>query len=245
MPRSMAVPRLFDIVSLRLLVVAGFSNFFLVVAITIGGLALFELAHTLYRFLAAAMAGGELVTGFIKGGGSTGEELITGMIKGINTAIIALAALELGMGINKEYGTAEDEDNLYRIVRRTITRFVSLACIALVLEALIMVIKYSQLDLAGNLGYPVAILGGTSALLLGLGGFLALTRRDEHPPAGIGPRSPQRADPAAKGGLRAARIDLGTLGAFERVPPSGTPAGYQPPRHPGSGAGCGRPWPGP
>jgi len=37
------------------------------------------------------------------------------------------------------------------------------------------VIKYSQLDLAGNLGYPVAIIASASLLLLSLGGFLRLT----------------------------------------------------------------------
>ncbi len=125
-----------------------------------------------------------MITGFMGGGKSGGEEFIAGIIKGINTAIIAVAAFELGMGIGKEYGTPESEGNLYRVARRTITRFVGLVCIALVLEALIMVIKYSQLELAGNLGYPVAILGGASALLLALGGFLALTRRDGSPQPG-------------------------------------------------------------
>jgi len=41
-----------------------------------------------------------------------------------------------------------------------------------------MIIKYSQLDLAGNLYYPVGILVGTSVLLAGMGLFLHLTRAD-------------------------------------------------------------------
>jgi hypothetical protein len=163
----------------------GFSGFFLVVAAAIGGLAVFELMRSFYLFLDAAFRGGELVTGFIGEGGRSGQELIAGIIKGINTAIIAVAAFELGMGIGKEYGTPESEGNLFSLMRRTVTRFVALVCIALVLEALIMVIRYAQLELAGNLGYPVAILGGASALLLALGGFLALTRGDGAPrPAG-------------------------------------------------------------
>ena len=40
-----------------------------------------------------------------------------------------------------------------------------------------MIIKYSQLDLAGNLYYPVAILLACAFLLLALGAFLALTRQ--------------------------------------------------------------------
>lgn len=38
-----------------------------------------------------------------------------------------------------------------------------------------MVIKYSQMELAGNLFYPVAIIASASLLLLSLGGFLKLT----------------------------------------------------------------------
>jgi hypothetical protein len=39
-----------------------------------------------------------------------------------------------------------------------------------------MVIKYSQLDLAGNLYYPVAIISSTALLLSSLGIFLHLTK---------------------------------------------------------------------
>lgn len=108
-----------------------------------------------------------------------GKEVVNILIKSINTSIIALAIFELGLGIGKEYGNnTEEEDHTYLVVRRTITRFVGTVCIALVLEGLIMIIKYSQLDLAGNLFYPVGILVGSSVLLAGTGIFLQLTRAD-------------------------------------------------------------------
>jgi hypothetical protein len=108
-----------------------------------------------------------------------GKELVNILIKSINTNIIALAIFELGLGIGKEYGNhSAEEDHTYMVVRRTITRFVGTVCIALVLEGLIMIIKYSQLDLAGNLFYPVGILIGSSVLLAGTGIFLQLTRAD-------------------------------------------------------------------
>ncbi len=94
----------------------------------------------------------------------------------VNSLIIGLAMFELGAGISKEYTESDQEENVFTNIRRTITRFLGTVCIALVLESLIMIIKYSQLDLAGNLFYPVAILGGASLLLISLGGFLALTR---------------------------------------------------------------------
>jgi hypothetical protein len=108
-----------------------------------------------------------------------GKEIVNVLIKSSNTSIIALAIFELGLGIGKEYGKhTEEEDHTYLVVRRTITRFVGTVCIALVLEGLIMIIKYSQLDLAGNLFYPVGILIGSSVLLAGTGVFLQLTRAD-------------------------------------------------------------------
>jgi len=107
-----------------------------------------------------------------------GKELINLFVQGINTVIISLAVFELGIGIGQEYCVREDESNPYAVVRRTIARFVGTVCIALVLEGLIMVIKYSQLELAGNLYYPVAILSGASVLLMGMGIFLHLSRGD-------------------------------------------------------------------
>ncbi|GAB4291249.1 MAG: hypothetical protein Kow0096_05300 [Thiohalomonadaceae bacterium] len=108
--------------------------------------------------------------------------LTSGLIAAINAAVISLAAFELGFNVGKEY-VQESDDDIYAAVRRSIARFVGVVCIALVLEGLIMVIKYSQLELAGNLGYPVAIIGGASLLLIALGVFLFLTRPEQHPHA--------------------------------------------------------------
>jgi heme/copper-type cytochrome/quinol oxidase subunit 4 len=128
-----------------------------------------------------AMAMGLIVlAGYqIYSGLTQGKELISVFVQSINTAIIALAIFELGSGISKEYIGQEHGHNTYALMRRTIVRFVGTVCIALVLEGLIMVIKYSQLDLAGNLNYPVAILCAASVLLIGMGLFLHLTRPDD------------------------------------------------------------------
>ena len=103
-------------------------------------------------------------------------DFISTIIHAINTYVISLAMFELGAGISKEYNSSDDDENIYFNVRRTITRFVATVCIALVLEALIMIIKYSQLELAGNLYYPVGILFGSGFLLMSLGTFLWLTK---------------------------------------------------------------------
>lgn len=106
------------------------------------------------------------------------KELINGIVRAINTAFIALATFELGIGIDKEYSGPGNGDEVYPAVRRMVTRFVSITCIALVLEALILVIKYSQLEMAGNIPYPVAVMAGASMLLIGLGVFMHFTRAD-------------------------------------------------------------------
>jgi hypothetical protein len=111
-------------------------------------------------------------------------QLIEAFLKAINMAVIALATFELGLVVIKEYGGKDDDGHIVVVLRRTLPRFVSIVCIALVLEGLLMVIKYSQLDLAGNLYYPVAIIISAALLLTGLGVFLRLsdaaTYQEEH-----------------------------------------------------------------
>jgi hypothetical protein len=107
---------------------------------------------------------------------SSGTNIMNIFLSSINTGIIALAVFELALVINKEYSVHDEEDDAVVSLRRTIPRFIGTVCIALSLEGLIMVIKYSQLDLAGNLYYPVAIISSTALLLTSLAIFLYLTR---------------------------------------------------------------------
>ena len=105
----------------------------------------------------------------------TGVEFMPVLLKSINTGIIALAVFELAMVINQEYRIDKEEHNVITSLRRTLPRFIGTVCVALSLEGLIMVIKYSQLDMAGNLYYPVAIIVSTALLLAALGVFLKLS----------------------------------------------------------------------
>jgi uncharacterized membrane protein YpjA len=107
-----------------------------------------------------------------------GSNIMEIFLRSINTGIIALAVFELALVINKEYSGQEDEDEgAVASLRRTMPRFIGTVCVALSLEGLIMVIKYSQLDMAGNLYYPVAIISSTALLLASLGLFLHFTRK--------------------------------------------------------------------
>ena len=103
-----------------------------------------------------------------------GQELMQAFVKGVNGSIIALAVYELGMVIRSEYTGLSESHDVITMLRRTLPRFIGTVCVAMALEGLIMIIKYSQLDLAGNLYYPVAIIASTALLLAALGLFLKM-----------------------------------------------------------------------
>ncbi|SBS34865.1 hypothetical protein MAQ5080_02999 [Marinomonas aquimarina] len=129
----------------------------------------------LFFVLAAMVCGSSLVTAVTQFG--EGQALTQTLIQVINANIIAIAVFELAMVINKEYGNKNEHDVIV-MLRRTLPRFISTVCVALALEGLIMVIKYSQADMAGNLYYPVAIVISAALLLLALGLFLRCVPRD-------------------------------------------------------------------
>lgn len=104
-----------------------------------------------------------------------GDEVTQIIVKIVNASVISMAVFEVALVISKEYGYgAEPEHDVVVMLRRTLPRFIGTVCVALALEGLMMVIKYSQLDLAGNLYYPVAIIVSSAMLLMALGVFLRL-----------------------------------------------------------------------
>ncbi len=105
-----------------------------------------------------------------------GEDITQVIVKMVNATVIAMAVYEVALVIGKEYGAEADHDVIV-MLRRTLPRFVGTVCVALSLEGLMMVIKYSQLDMAGNLYYPVAIIVSAAMLLMALGVFLRLAPR--------------------------------------------------------------------
>ena len=130
-------------------------------------------------FFAMSLALGLMAVGTVFGGEGD-DTFIESLLKAINYAVISLAIFELGIVVHREYvsdyETHPHKDHVLVVLRRTLPRFVSIVCVALVLEGLLMVIKYSQLELAGNLYYPVAIIISAAILLMALGVFLRFTQ---------------------------------------------------------------------
>ncbi len=98
-----------------------------------------------------------------------------GLVRGLHMGVVALAVYELAQIVYQEYDMLGAPESAVPRIRRGIIRFVAVVCTALVLESLIMVIKYNQKDLAGFLLYPVAIICATALLLIALGVFTKLT----------------------------------------------------------------------
>jgi hypothetical protein len=104
-----------------------------------------------------------------------GKNLMDGLVEGLHTGVVALAVYELAQIVHQEYEQEGKPQNVMARIRRGVSRFGSVVIVALVLESLIMVIKYSQKDLAGYLYYPAAIIVAAALLLTSLGLFARLT----------------------------------------------------------------------
>lgn len=124
----------------------------------------------------AAITGQAMLEGLL-----SSDKMTESLLKAINMAVVSLAAFELGLVVIKEYAGNEEEGHIETVLQRTLPRFVSIVCISLVLEGLLMVIKYSQLELAGNLYYPVAVITSAALLLAALGVFLRLSNGRDGP----------------------------------------------------------------
>jgi hypothetical protein len=134
---------------------------------------LFSLFFLSFALLYASSALVEFIKPILSDGDLTG-----GLVKGVHMGVVALAVYELAQVVHQEYDKSGKPSDAILRIRRSVTRFASIVFVALVLESLIMVIKYSQSDLAGFLYYPVAIIASASLLLMSLGVFIKLSSSD-------------------------------------------------------------------
>lgn len=131
---------------------------------------LFALFFLSFALLYATSAIVEFIKPILSEGDLTG-----GLVKGLHMGVVALAVYELAQIVHQEYDKSGKPFDAIRRIRRGVMRFASIVFVALVLESLIMVIKYSQQDLAGFLYYPVAIIASAALLLMSLGVFIKLS----------------------------------------------------------------------
>ncbi|MGE5338311.1 MAG: hypothetical protein ACM3PU_10805 [Gemmatimonadota bacterium] len=130
----------------------------------------FALMFLTFALLLASSSAFELIRPMLEEG-----DFFTGLVKGLNIGVVALAVYELAQIVYQEYDHNHELRDVMARTRRGVSRFGSVVVVALVLESLIMVIKYSQQDLAGFLFYPATLILSAAVLLAALGLFARLT----------------------------------------------------------------------
>lgn len=110
------------------------------------------------------------------------------VINSISNLIIALAMFELFLMIDVDEHPASRHHTMH-VLLNSAPRFIIVVCVALALEGLVLVIKFSQDANKEELIYPMAVVVSSAILLISLGVFLKICPRpsqDEipEPPSG-------------------------------------------------------------
>jgi len=93
----------------------------------------------------------------------------------IGLTTIAVVVLDLAVTVYREMVTSEGEKRHPFRVRGSLTRFMMMVIIAVLIEGLIMLFKFSETDRLHALPYVILIFAGALLLIIGLGIYLKLT----------------------------------------------------------------------
>lgn len=146
------------------------------------------------------------------------RDLFEAVVRAVNLALIALAVFVLGAGLGKGFATVERDADFYALVRATITRFVSVVCIALVMESLLMVVEEHLLGSGAGVDSALVVALAAGILLACLGMFMRFTRPESLPLAADS-RPPDRLPSQARPGAVAtyALFGLSPQSAREQI----------------------------
>lgn len=141
--------------------------------------AMFPVAHFVIGLLFAlcgltliGFAALQLWSGLAPGDDSIAVRLDT-VLEGLALVTVALAALELGQTIIEEEVQRESQMSGPTRVRRFLSRFMVVLVVALAIEALVLVFRYSH-DAPENMIYAVLVGFAAAALMIAWGVFIRL-----------------------------------------------------------------------
>ena len=103
-----------------------------------------------------------------------GEAFVTAMVNSIGYLILSLAVFDVARYVYDEEVRRGREMRKAAETRRSITKFITVIIIAVLMDALVALSKAGQGEL-DQLVYPVVLIGGGVGLLLGLGVFQRLS----------------------------------------------------------------------
>jgi hypothetical protein len=93
----------------------------------------------------------------------------------IGLTTIAVVVLDLAVTVHREMATAEGEKRQPFRVRGSLIRFMMMMIIAVLIEGLILLFKFSETDKYAAIPYAILIFAGAFLLIIGLGIYLKLT----------------------------------------------------------------------
>ena len=128
------------------------------------------------------LATGLVVTGMYQVGASlwrSGELLNQRLLTAVGYVVIAIAVFDVAKYLLEEEVVRERELRQVGEVRRSLTRFTSTILIAVFLEALVLIFKVTEDDVA-LMVYPTLLLFAGVFMLIGLGAFQRLAATAEH-----------------------------------------------------------------
>ena len=143
----------------------------------IGGHLLMSLLFVVCAFALIALAGVLLWDGVAPGDTSFTARL-DAVLESLALITVALAALELGQTILEEEVQREAQMSAPTRVRRFLSRFMVVLVVALVIEALVLVFKFSH-EQPENLVYAAFVAFGAAALIVAWGVFVRMNRSAE------------------------------------------------------------------
>ena len=134
-------------------------------------------------FIASALgligfAGAQLWEGVQPGGDLTANIRLLAVLQSIAVLTVAVAALELGQTILEEEVQREAHMSAPTRVRRFLSRFMVVLVVALSIETLVIVFKFSQ-EAPEQLPYAASIGAAAALLLVAWGVFIWLNRAAE------------------------------------------------------------------
>jgi preprotein translocase subunit SecG len=124
-----------------------------------------------------------VISGFLLWGGVAPGDTRVGarldiVLESLAVMTVALAALELGQTIIEEEVQREMQMSAPTRVRRFLSRFMVVLVVALTIESLVLVFRYSHED-PGNMAYAAMVAFAAAALMFAWGVFIRLNRSAE------------------------------------------------------------------